>query len=326
MSSTETSLPGLADLEAAAEIVYRTLTPTPQIRWPLLAERMGCDTWVKHENHTPIGAFKIRGGLVYMNRLKQAEPGLAGVVSATTGNHGQSIAISARRNGLHPVLVTPIGNSPDKNAAMRAHGAELIEHGADFDEAHDHALELKESRNLHYVPSFHPDLVAGVGTYSLEFLRAVPDLDTVYVPIGLGSGICGMIAARDALGVATTIVGVVSQGADCYARSFEAREPVPTNAVDTFAGGLAVRNPHAGALDVILGGVDRVVRISDDGILEAMGWYFSDAHNIAEGAGAAALAALAVEKEKMAGKKVGLVLSGGNIDADIYVRALGQVR
>jgi len=324
MSST-TSLPGIADLEAAAEIVYQTLTPTPQTRWPLLAERMGCDTWVKHENHTPIGAFKIRGGLVYMNRIKQAEPGIEGVVSATTGNHGQSIAISARLNGLHPVLVTPIGNSPDKNAAMRAHGAELIEHGADFDEAHDLALELKESRNLHYVPSFHPDLVAGVGTYSLEFLRAVPDLDTVYVPVGLGSGICGMIAARDALGVKTTIVGVVSKGADCYARSFEAREPVPTNAVNTFTGGLAVRNPHAGALDVILGGVDRVVRVSDDAILTAMGWYFTDTHNVAEGAGASSLAALAAEKDRMAGKKVGLVLSGGNIDAEVYVKALEKI-
>ena len=326
MPSTATSQPRLDDLEAAAEIVYQTLTPTPQIRWPLLAKRMGCETWVKHENHTPIGAFKIRGGLVYMNRLKQAEPGLEGVVSATTGNHGQSIAISAHRNGLHPVLVTPIGNSPDKNAAMRAHGAELIEHGADFDEAHDLALELKDGRNLHYVPSFHPDLVAGVGTYSLEFLRAVPDLDTVYVPIGLGSGICGMIAARNALGLKTTIVGVVSEGADCYAQSFEAREPVPTNAVNTFAGGLAVRNPDAGALEVILGEVDRVVRVSDDGILAAMGWYFTDTHNVAEGAGACTLAALAVEKDKMAGKKVGLVLSGGNIDAQIYVKALETIR
>ena len=326
MSTTTTRLPGLADLEAAAEVVYRTLTPTPQIRWPLLAERLGCETWVKHENHTPIGAFKIRGGLVYMDRIKHAEPGIEGVVSATTGNHGQSIAISAHRNGLHPVLVTPIDNSPDKNAAMRAHGAELIEHGADFDEAHDLALELRESRNLHYVPSFHPDLVAGVGTYSLEFLRSLPDLDTVYVPIGLGSGICGMIAARNALGVKTTIVGVVAQGADCYAQSFEAREPVATNAVDTFAGGLAVRNPHAGALDVILGEVDRIVRVSDDAILAAMGWYYADTHNVAEGAGAAALAALAVEKDRMAGKKVGLVLSGGNIDVEIYAKALEKVR
>ncbi len=324
MTNTVNGLPGLDELEAAAEIVHRTLTPTPQIHWPLLSQRLGCEIWVKHENHTPIGAFKIRGGLVYMNRLKQAEPELEGVVSATTGNHGQSIAISARRYGLHPVLVAPIGNSPDKNAAMRAHGAELIEHGVDFDEAHDLALELKDSRNLHYVPSFHPDLVAGVGTYSLEFLRAVPDLDTVYVPIGLGSGICGMMAARDALGHATTIVGVVSEGADCYAQSFERGEPVSTNAVNTFAGGLAVRNPNPGALKLIIKSVDRIVRVSDAGLLAAMGHYFTDSHNIAEGAGASALAALAVEADRMAGRKVGVVLSGGNIDAGVYAKALAE--
>ncbi len=314
----------LAKLEAAAELVHRTMTPTAQIGWPLLAERCGCEVWVKHENHTPIGAFKLRGGLVYMEDLVKRQPDVACVIAATRGNHGQSIAFAARANGIGSVVVVPHGNSVEKNRAMRALGAELVEHGDDFNAALDHARALAEARGLHMLPSCHPLLVRGVASYSLEFLRAVPDLDTVYVPIGMGSGICGMIAARNALDLATTIVGVVAERAPTYALSFEAGKPVPTNTCDTLADGMAVRIPNAEALEIIVKGVERVVTVSEDDILAAMGHYFSDTHNLAEGAGAAPLAALLGERRRMRGRKVGLVLSGGNLDRALYLRALGK--
>jgi threonine dehydratase len=295
---------------------------TPQYRWPLLCERAGAEVWVKHENHTPIGAFKVRGGVTYMDRLKRAEPGVTGVVAATRGNHGQSIALAARRAGLRPVIVAPHGNSVEKNAAMRALGAELIEHGHDFQAAYEHAASLAAERGLHRLPSFHPWLVLGVASYGLELFRAVPDLDTVYVPIGLGSGICGTIAARNALGFKTKIVGVVSENAPTYALSFAKRAPVSTNSADTIADGMACRVPDNDALAIILAQAERVVTVSEDEITAAMRHYFTDTHNIAEGAGAAPLAALLKERNKMVGKRVALVLSGGNIDREKYAEVL----
>ena len=316
--------PSLADLDNAAAVVYRHLPPTPQIRWPLLCRRAGCEVWVKHENHTPIGAFKVRGGLVYMDALRREQPDVAGVISATRGNHGQSVAFAAGRIGLKAVIVIPRGNNPEKNAAMAALGAELIEYGADFQEAYEYTATLAAERGLHMIRAFHPWLVLGVATYGLEFLRAAPDLDTVYVPIGQGSGICGLIAARDALGLETRIVGVVSANAAAYALSFEAGRPVSTNSADTLADGVACRVPDPAALAIILRGAARVVTVTDDAILAAMAHYFTDTHNLAEGAGAAPLAALLAEKDQMAGKRVGLILSGGNADKALFRRVLTE--
>ncbi len=309
---------GLDEIEAAGEVIYRHMGPTPGYCWPLICERAGTEVWVKHENHTPIGAFKLRGGLVYVDELLRREPDTPGVIAATRGNHGQSVAFAARGAGLRAVLVVPHGNSVEKNRAMRALGAELVEHGRDFNAAYDTAKDLAAERGLHLFPSYHPILVRGVATYSLELLRAVPDLDTVYVPIGLGSGINGALAARQALGLKTRVVGVVAEQAPTYARSFEAGRPVSTNSCDTVADGVSVRVPDADALAIILAGVERVVAVSEDEIEAAMRAYFADTHNLAEGAGAAPLAALIKEKDAMAGKKVGLILSGGNVDTAVY--------
>ena len=313
----------LTDVEDAAAIVQTAMPPTAQYAWPLLAKRTGCEVWVKHENHTPTGAFKVRGGLVYMDRVKREQPGLKGVISATRGNHGQSIALAAGKVGIPATIVVPHGNSVEKNAAMKAFGAELVEAGHDFDAAKEAALRLAEERGLAMVPSFHRDLVRGVATYALELFRAAPALDTVYVPIGLGSGICGTIAVRDALGLPTKVVGVVSTEAAAYALSFAAGKVVATNSADTMADGMAVRGPDAEALDIILKGADRIVQVSDAEIGTAMRAYYEDAHQLTEGAGAAALAALLQERERMKGKRVGLVLSGGNIDRPVYLRVLG---
>jgi len=315
-------LPNLADLESAARLVHAVMAPTPQLRWPLLCERAGAELWVKHENHTPIGAFKVRGGLVYMTELKQREPDISGVISATRGNHGQSVAFAAGRVGLRAVIVVPHGNSVEKNAAMRALGAELIEHGHDFQAAYEHAMDLAADRNLHPLRSFHPWLVAGVGTYALELFRAVPDLDTVYVPVGLGSGIVGTIAARNALGLKTKVVGVVAENAAAYALSFARKQPISTNSADTIADGMACRVPDASALAIILRGAERIVTVSEDEIKAAMRHYFTDTHNVAEGAGAGPLAALLKEQAAMQGKRVAVILSGGNIDRPLYASVL----
>jgi len=314
----------LSEIEAAAAVVHRAMPPTPQIRWPLLCERAGAELWVKHENHSPVGAFKLRGGLAYMDRLQRAEPGVTGVIAATRGNHGQSVTVAAASVGLKSVIVVPLGNSREKNAAMRAQGAELIEHGHDFQAAYEHAGRLAGERGLHAVRSFHPWLMAGTATYGLELFRAVPDLDTVYVPIGLGSGICGTIAARDALGLKTRIVGVVAENAPMYARSFSAGKAVATNSADTFADGLACRVPDEEALAVILKGAERVLTVSEAEMKTAMRCYFTDTHNLAEGAGAAALAGLLQERTGMAGKRVAVVLSGGNIDRALYAEILAE--
>ncbi|TAJ37186.1 MAG: threonine dehydratase [Reyranella sp.] len=314
----------LQDVEDAAAIVYAAMPPTPQYAWPLLARRTGCEVWVKHENHTPTGAFKVRGGLVYMDRLKREQPAVAGVISATRGNHGQSIALAAARTGIAATIVVPLGNSVEKNAAMRAFGAELVEAGHDFDSARETAMRLAGERGLAMVPSFHRDLVCGVATYALELFRTAPSLDTVYVPIGLGSGICGVIAVRDALGLSTRVVGVVSTEAPAYALSFAAGKVVATNSADTMADGMAVRGPDAEALNMILKGADRIVQVSDNEVMAAMRAYYEDTHQLTEGAGAASLAALMQERERQAGKRVGLVLSGGNIDRPLYLRALAD--
>jgi threonine dehydratase len=317
-------LPDLTTLERTASQVYRHMQPSPQLHWPLLSARCGCDVWVKHENHNPTGAFKVRGGLIYLNNLYSRDPDVRGIVTATRGNHGQSIAFAAARLGLICVIVVPKGNSPDKNRAMAALGAELIVHGKDFDEAAPHAAALARERGLHSIPSFHMDLVQGVASYSLEFLQARPGLKRVYVPVGLGSGICGMICARNALGSDTEIVGVVSSSADTYARSFLAGEPITTGSADTIADGMAVRVPNAEALAVMRGNVARIVKVDDEEVLAAIKFYFSDTHNIAEGAGAAPLAALLREKTANAGQEVGVILSGGNIDRALYTRALAS--
>lgn len=312
----------LPDLKDARAIVSRAMAPTPQYRWPLLCEAIGAEIRVKHENHTPTGAFKVRGGLVYVDRLLTREPDVAGLVCATRGNHGQSIAFAAKRAGLSCRIVVPYGNSREKNAAMRAFGGEIVEHGQDFDDAFAEARRMAAAEGLHLVPSFHPDLVAGVGTYGLELFEAEPDLDILFVPVGLGSGLCGLIAARDGLGAAARIVGVVSDKADAYARSFAAGHVVNVAEVATFADGIAVREPNAEALEVIRRGADSIVTVSEDTIAEAIRLYYRATHNIAEGAGAAALAAAMQDKADLADKKVGVILCGQNIDTDWYAGIL----
>jgi threonine dehydratase len=303
-------------------MVYRVMSPTPQIQWPLLSARAGAEVWVKHENHTPVGAFKVRGGIVYMEELRRGDPAVSRVISATRGNHGQSVAAAAARAGLRAVIVTPRGNSREKNAAMRALGAELIEHGADFKEALDHASGLARAEGLHFVPPFHRTLVLGVASYALELFRGAPPLDAVYVPIGLGSGICGLMAVRDALGLATEIVGVVAAGAPAYALSFAAGKPIECGIPRTIADGVACRVPEPEALDLILGGAARVLTVTDEEIAAAMRHLFSDTHNVAEGAGAVALAGLLQERERIRGKRAGVILSGANVDRDVYANVL----
>ncbi|MEO3474407.1 threonine dehydratase [Roseomonas sp. CAU 1739] len=308
----------LTELEAAARLIHQAFPPTPQVAWPLLAVRCGVDVHVKHENHTPTGAFKVRGGLVYMNRLKRERPSVKGVVSATRGNHGQSLAYAGQRHGVPVTILVPHGNSSEKNAAMRAFGARLVEHGEDFDAAREEAMRLAAVEGLEFAPSFAPDLVKGVATYALEFFRDAPPLDALYVPIGLGSGICGCILARDLLGLGTEIIGVQSTGAPSYALSYAAGQVVTTPRADTLADGMATRVPDAAALAIIRAGAARIVTVTDDEVAAAIRAYWQDTHNLAEGAGAAPLAALLQERGAMRGKRVGLVLCGGNIDLDLF--------
>ena len=308
----------LAELERAHEVVRQAVPPTPAYAWPLLGERLGTSVLVKHENHTPTGAFKVRGGLVYVDRLKREQPNLAGLISATRGNHGQSVAFAGRRHGLPVTIYVPRDNSVEKNRAMAAFGADLVEHGEDFQEAREEAYRHAGREGLHMVPSFHPNIVLGVATYTLELFRAAPNLDVLYVPIGQGSGICGCIHVRDLLGLKTEIVGVQSTLAPSYALSFAARTVVNTNSSNTLADGLATRNPDADALAIILKGASRIVQVTDREVADAIRAFWTDTHNLAEGAGAAALAAALQEKSKLKGKRVGLILSGGNIDLDLF--------
>ena len=311
------------DIEQAARLVYQVMPATAQYPWPLLAERLGCTVWVKHENHTPTGAFKVRGGITFMHWLKRTHPGVRGIATATRGNHGQSLALAASAQGLNSLIVVPQGNSLEKNNAMRGFGGEVGEHGRDFDEAREEAARLAQVHGLYLVPPFHTELVKGVATYALELFKAAPDLDTVYVPIGCGSGICAVIAARDALGLKTRVVGVVSTEAAAAKLSFEAGSICATASADTFADGLAVRKPIAEAFAVYAAGAARIVSVNEAQIAEAMCMYYTDTHNLAEGAGAAALAALIQEREAMRGKKVGVILSGGNVDRSVYARVIG---
>ncbi|WP_448030251.1 threonine dehydratase [Bradyrhizobium liaoningense] len=313
----------LNELEHACAIVGQAVPATPAHAWPLLAERLGTQVLVKHENHTPIGAFKVRGGLVYLDRLKRERPNTPGIISATRGNHGQSLAFAAARHGIPVVIYVPRSNSVEKNRAMKAFGAELVEHGEDFQAAAEEAQRRAQFTGLHMVPSFHPDLVLGVATYALEMFRSAPDLDILYVPIGQGSGISGCIMARDLLGLKTEIVGVQSTEAPSYALSFAAGKIVTTETSNTLADGMATRIPDPNAFALIRRGASRIVQVTDDEVAAAIRAYWTDTHNLAEGAGAAALAAALQEKTRLSGKRVGLVLSGGNIDFDLFRRWIG---
>jgi threonine dehydratase len=271
-----------------------------------------------------VGAFKVRGGLVYMDALRRREPHVTGVIAATRGNHGQSVALAAGRMGLRSVIVVPRGNSREKNAAMRALGAELVEYGGDFQEAYEHSAQLAQAEKLHLVRSFDGTLIAGVASYALELFAAVADLDAVYVPVGMGSGICGMVAARNALGLGTEIVGVVAAQAPAYARSFAAGRPVAADVEPTIADGMACRVPDPEAIEIILGGVSRIATVEEAEIRNAMRHLFSDTHNVAEGAGAAALAALLQERDRMRGRRVAVILSGGNVDTEVFAQTLAS--
>ncbi len=315
-------LPGKNEIEAAGRIVYEAVQPTPQLSWPLLNERLGAELWLKHENHTPVGAFKIRGALVHLRRLRESGAGVSRVVTATRGNHGQAVGFAARREGIHAIVYVPYGNSPSKNRAMRAFGVSLVEHGGDFEEARQEALRRAGEEGWRFVPSFHEDLVAGVATYSMELLSGGPPLDVVYVPIGLGSGICGMAAAREALRLKTEIVGVVSEKAPAYHESFLQRKLVQKPALTQLADGLACSTPDPAALEIIWRHVSRVVTVSEEEIAEAMRILFEDMHNIAEGAGAAAIAAAVRERTELHGKRAAAVITGGNVDRDVFARIL----
>ncbi len=323
MKTPASSLPTLADIEAAAQLIYQDFPATPQYHWALLGERLGTECWLKHENHTPVGAFKIRGGLTYFDQLAQRGALPREVISATRGNHGQSMGWAARRHGVACTIVVPRGNSHEKNAAIRALGVTLVEHGSDFQEAREHAMHLAAERGAHMVPSFHTDLLRGVATYWWEFLRAVPHMAVAYVPIGQGSGACAAIAAKQALGHGVRIVGVVSSHATTYADSIAAGRVVESAVTTQLADGMACRVADQAALDILAPHLDHLVQVSDAEVAAAMHALYTDTHNAAEGAGAAALAAALQEKERLAGQAVGVALTGGNVDAAVFARVLG---
>ena len=318
-------LPDKSELDAAAAVIYRSVAPTPQYAWPLLAQRLGTEVWIKHENHLPVGAFKLRGALVYFEALRRREPQVRGVIAATRGNHGQAVAYAASRVGLEAVVVVPHGNSREKNAAMRALGAELIEYGEDFQESVGHAIELAQQRGLHRVPSFHRDLLCGAATFWLELFAQAPQLDVVFAPIGLGSNICGAAAARAVTGSRARIIGVVSAGATAYAQSFAERRIIESPVSTRLADGLACRTPDPGAMAIIWETVDRIVEVSEGEVAAAMRACFSDTHNVAEGAGAAALAGALKLRDELGGLRVGLPLSGGNVDREVFGEVLRQI-
>ncbi|MBT0586203.1 threonine dehydratase [Alteromonas oceanisediminis] len=315
----------LAELEAAKKQVYGVQPPTPQYQWPLLSAVVGTELWVKHENHTATGAFKIRGGITFMHWLRSNHPNVKGIVTATRGNHGQSQARAAKALGLSATIVVPHGNSSEKNQAMQAFGATVVVHGNDFDAARLRAKHIAETQGLFLVPPFHAEIVKGVASYALELFDSVDAIDTVYVPIGCGSGICGLIAARDALGLDTQIVGVVSTAANAAKRSFESGVITETGSANTFADGMAVRAPIAESFAMYRAGAARIVEVSDDEVANAIRAYFRCTHNVAEGAGAAALAAAIQEKEQLSGKRVAVILCGGNIDTSVFAEVLSGI-
>ncbi len=316
------TLPSLAQIHEAQSVLHPFMPPTPQYSWPLLNQRLGTEAWIKHENHTPVGAFKLRGALVYISWLKKTDRSLKGVVAATRGNHGQGVGMAARLLGLTAIIVVPHGNSPEKNRAMLAQGVELIEHGHDFQDSLEFARTLADQRGVAMVDSFHERLVMGTATYALEFLEAVPPLATVYVPIGLGSSISGVCAARNALGLGTKVVGVVSQESPSYSLSFAQRKVVEAPSLSQIADGLACRTPNAQAMEVIWENVDRIIEVSDAEIANAMRAIYEDTHNLAEGAGAAALAGALKEKQLNEGCRIGMVLTGGNVDVDLFAKVI----
>lgn len=317
-------LPAIDEIRKAQDLVYSIMQPTPQIIWPLLCERMGTEVWVKHENHTPIAAFKARTAVVYAAELFGSGKRITGLVTATRGNHGQSVALAARRFDVAAHIVVPQGNSREKNAAMRAQGADLIEFGSDYQESKEHAMKLAEERGWHFVPSYHPNIVTGVATYWLEFFSGVSDVDVVYVPIGQGSGVCSCIAVRNGMNLKTKIVGVVAEGAPAYALSFEAGRSISAPVTTLLGDGMACRVPDDASLALVLENVDHIVRVSEDEMSDAMKIFFTDTHNVAEGAGAAGLAAALKEKASLKGKRVGLVLTGGNVDRQTFAKILAS--
>jgi threonine dehydratase len=318
----ETHLPRIEEVRAAGELIYRFMRPTEQYCWPLLCERVGTEVWVKHENHTSTGSFKARTAVVYVDELMKREPGTRGLIAATRGNHGQSVALAARRFGLTATILVPHGNSQEKNAAMRAQGARLIEHGKDFQEAREKAMALAAKNGWHMVPPYHYDIVRGVATYWLELFSSVKEIDVAYVPIGMGSGICSGVAVRNGLGLKTKLIGVVSEGAPSYAESFEQGRVVEVAVTTKVADGMACRKPDEEPLAILLKNVDHIVRVSDEEVEEAMRCMFTDTHNVVEGAGAAALAAALQEKEQLGGKRVAVVASGANVDREVFARVL----
>ncbi len=314
-------LPTLPEIEAARALIRPHVRETPTYHWPLLEAGLGCELWIKHENHTPVGAFKIRGGLVYLDELKRQQPAVPGVIAATTGNHGQSIAFAAREKGLRAVIVVPHGNNPEKNAAMRSLGAELVEHGEQFQEALEFSRELAEKEGLHAVPSFHPWLVRGVATYGLELFRSVADLDVVFVPIGLGSGFCGLAAARDPLGLKTKLVGVVSEHAPAYAMSFRQGEFIEQSSTTRVAEGVACKTPNKDALNHVIKHAHDIVTVSDEEAVSAIRELLTATHNLAEGAGALAYAALKKHRDSWKGLRVACILTGGNASMSLVREA-----
>jgi len=316
------TLPTIDEIRQAAESVYRVMGPTPQYCWPLLCKRLGTEIWVKHENQTPTGSFKARTAIIYVEELMKREPGTRGLIAATRGNHGQSVALAAKRFGLSAVIVVPHGNSVEKNAAMRAQGAELIKHGHDYQSSREHADALAKEMGYHFVPPYHRDIVKGVATYWLEFFTKLKNIDVVYVPIGMASGACAAAAVRNGLGLKTKIVGVVSDAAPAMALSFEQKRCVEAPANAKLADGLACRKPEQESLDFLLANVERIMRVSEAEVAEGMKIMFTDTHNVVEGAGAAGLAAALKEEEHLRGKRVAVVATGANVDHDVFARVL----
>jgi threonine dehydratase len=318
----KSKLPSIPEIQAAGELIYRFMQPTPQYRWPLLQERLGTEVWVKHENQTPTGAFKARTAIAYVDALLKRNPATRGLITATRGNHGQAVALAAKQFGLSATILVPHGNSREKNAAMRAQGGTLIEHGSDYQAAREKAEELAADQGLNMVQPYHYDIVRGVATYWLEFFSAVKDMDIAYVPIGMGSGICSAVAVRNGLGLKTKLIGVVSAQAPCYAKSFEQRKVVEVPTATRIADGLACRKPEEESLSILLENVDHIVEVSDDEVEDSMRHMFTDTHNVVEGAGATGLAAALKEKDQLYGKRVGLVVTGANVDRDVFARVL----
>lgn len=317
-----TLLPTIDEIGEAQKFVYALMQPTPQLCWPQLNEKLEANVWVKHENHTPIGAFKARTAIVYAEEIFREEKGIKGLIAATRGNHGQSVALAGQRYKVPVTIVVPHGNSIEKNAAMRSQGARLVEFGNDFQSAREHAERIAKEELLHFVPSYHRNIVKGVATYWMEFFSVVPDLDVVYVPIGMGSGISAGCAVRNGMKLRTKIVGVVSEGAPAYALSFDAGRKIIAPATTVIADGVACSVPDDEPLQIIRENVDHIIRVSDEEIREAMRIYFSSTHNVIEGAGAAGLAAAMQERTGLIGKRIGLIATGGNVDREVFANVL----